>query len=833
MKTLFSTLLGIYCFFGFAQNYYLDSNHPYDSSITTPAEFFGFEIGEWHLSHDQISAYVQQLARESDRIKIQKRGKTFEGRQLWLLIYSSPDNIDRLETLRQKHIALSESSATVTDFSDHPLVVYQGFSIHGNEASGTNAAVLWAYHLAASQAESTQAQLEQTIVLLDPCFNPDGVQRFSSWVNSHRNTNLNPDNNDREYSEAWPRGRTNHYWFDLNRDWLPAQLPESQARIKTYTDWLPNVLTDHHEMSTNATFFFQPGIPSRVNPLTPAKNQELTAQLGNYHAAALNKIGSLYYSQESYDDFYYGKGSTYPDVNGGIGILFEQASSRGHLQNSVNGELSFPFTIRNQLKTAFSTLEGAHEIRNELLQYYQDFYTQARALGNKYSKDAYVFGSSKDHLRATYLAKTLQRHGIEVYPPKNGWKSEQSELDGSNSFVVPMQQKKIKLIQAMFNRQTSFKDSLFYDISAWSFPLAFNVQLEKVPMKDVLEESRSSSINPPEGFVSETSNYGYLIQNQSYLLPRAWGALQRKDLRAKISLKPFSHEGQQYSYGTTFIPVQQQSLPPEELFTFLQELAAENGLMIYGVKGGLTQGIDLGSNNFRPLEKVKIGLVVGDGVRSYDAGEIWHLWDYRWDNPPTKLDANRLNSIALDDYSHLILPSYSGTAIAPEKIASYVKSGGTLIAYRNSIRWLKKHDLISPKIISPQERNSPASFEERQNYFGAQRIGGAIFETILDRSHPINFGQSNNTLPMFRNTGIFIEASKDRFNNPIQYTQKPLLSGYISEENLELLKGSVPFQISRLGKGKILIFTDNTQFRAFWYGTNRLLANAVYLSSMM
>ena len=832
MKKNLLVLLGLLSSFTFGQIQYLDPNHPYDDSITTPADFFGFEVGEWHLSHDQISSYVQQLARESDRIQIQKRGKTYEGRSLWLLIYSSPDNISQLEELRQKHLSLSQNSVLVEP-SDQPLVVYQGFSIHGNEASGANAGVLWAYHLAASLDAQTLEQLEQTIILLDPSFNPDGLQRFSTWVNSNRNAHLSSDNNDREYNEPWPRGRTNHYWFDLNRDWLPAQLPESQVRIQTYKEWLPNVLTDHHEMGTDATFFFQPGIPSRVNPLTPSKNQELTEKMGQFHASALNQIGSLYYTQENYDDFYYGKGSTYPDVNGGVGILFEQASSRGHLQKSENGELSFPFTIRNQLTAAFSTLKGAHELREELIQYFQDFYAANRKLGLKLKDDAYVFGDAQDPVRSQALAQILHRHGISVYRPKENWESKVSGLNAQNSYVVPMNQTKIKLIQAMFNRQTEFKDSLFYDISAWSFPLAFNLRLQKASAKNTLGDQVNPEAEKIKGSVSEQSSYGYLIQNQRYLLPKAWGELQQKKIRTKISLKPFIHEGQTYDYGTTFIPVQNQNLSGDELYSYLKELAQSNALEIYGVRGGLTQGIDLGSRNIKTLPEVRVALLVGSGVSSYDAGEIWHLWDQRWSNPPTKIDVSQANRVDLNRYTHLIMPSYSGKLISSEKIKSFVRSGGTLIAYKNSISWLDKNELIKLSFVKAAERNSPASFEDRQNYYGAQRIGGAIFEAHLDRSHPITFGISTEKIPLFRNTSLFLEAAKDRYNNPIQYTKDPLLSGYISKENLSLIPETVPFKVERLGQGKILLFTDNTQFRAFWYGTNRLLANAVFLSSFM
>lgn len=296
-----------------------------------------------------------------------------------------------------------------------PLVVYQGFSIHGNEPSGANAGLLAAYHLAASESLETTELLKSLVILFDPSFNPDGLQRFANWANTNRNMNLNADPNDREYNEAWPRGRTNHYWFDLNRDWLPAQLPESRARIKTFIDWLPNILTDHHEMGTNSSFFFQPGISSRVNPLTPKMNQELTKEIGTYHIAAFNKLGSLYYSEEDYDDFYYGKGSTYPDVNGSIGILFEQASSRGHIQESDNGLLSFPFTVRNQLTAEFSTLKAATSMRVKLLQYMRKFYNDARLESSKVKQKAIVIGNDKDPATLYHLAETIERHKIKIH----------------------------------------------------------------------------------------------------------------------------------------------------------------------------------------------------------------------------------------------------------------------------------------------------------------------------------------------------------------------------------------------------------------------------------
>ncbi|MEZ4857175.1 MAG: M14 family metallopeptidase, partial [Flavobacteriaceae bacterium] len=322
-------------------SYYLPTDVTYASAIPTPESIIGHEVGEWHVTHDKLVQYMYALAAASDRITIENRGTTFEGRPLILLTITAPTHHAHLETIKSAHFSLTEKDAASLAIDKMPIVVYQGFSIHGNEPSGSNAALLVAYYLAAAQGPKIDTLLNNTVILFDPSFNPDGLQRFSTWANSHKAQNINPDPNDREYNEVWPGGRTNHYWFDLNRDWLPAQLPESRVRIKTFHEWYPNIVTDHHEMGTHSTFFFQPGIPSRTHPLTPKKNQELTAAIGKFHAKAFDKLGSFYYTEEDYDDFYYGKGSTFPDINGAVGILFEQASSRGHAQESDNGILTF------------------------------------------------------------------------------------------------------------------------------------------------------------------------------------------------------------------------------------------------------------------------------------------------------------------------------------------------------------------------------------------------------------------------------------------------------------------------------------------------------------
>ncbi|GFD73697.1 peptidase M14 [Tenacibaculum sp. KUL113] len=810
-------------------SYYLPKNVSYNSNIPTPKSVLGHEVGEWHVTHDKLVEYMKALANASDRVVLENRGITYEGRPLVLLTITSSKNHQNLEEIRENHIKATNDA--FIDVSNSPIVVYQGFSIHGNEASGSNAALAAAYYLAAAEGQKIDELLNNSVILFDPAMNPDGLQRFAYWANTNKANNINPDPNDREYHEVWPGGRTNHYWFDMNRDWLPVQLPESRARIETFHKWLPNILTDHHEMGTNSTFFFQPGIPSRTNPLTPKMNQELTKEIATYHAKAFDKIGSTYYSEESFDDFYYGKGSTFPDINGGIGILFEQGSSRGHAQESENGVLTFPFTIRNQFTAALSTLEAAKNMRTKILQYQQGFYKNSRS---SETNKAIVFGDEKDATKTNHLAEVLQRHQIKLHELKEDFTSNGKRFKKGYSYVVPMNQKNHRLVKAMFDVRTTFKDSLFYDVSAWTFNYAFGVDYaDNVSLSKAGAEV--TQLQPKQGTIQQKSSVGYLFSWNEYSTPKALNTILEKGLRAKVAMKEFVNDGNSYDYGTIFIPAQNQKLNGNELFDFLGKVANENYIEIKGVSTGLNEGIDLGSRNFEAVKKQKVAMLVGKGVTSYDAGEIWHLLDQRYDMKLTKLDTDYASRVNLDKYTTIIVPnSRSIDKNLVEKLKVWVRNGGVLIGYRNTVNWLSNRGFINVKFNKAKiDSVNNVSFENRSLQFGAQVIGGAIFEAKIDRSHPINFGYKNEKIALFRNTKQFIQADAKSYNNPIQYTNNPLLSGYISKENLKELKNTVPFKAGRLGSGRVIVFTDNTNFRGFWFGTNKLLINAVFFGKLM
>ncbi|MFC6997870.1 M14 family metallopeptidase [Rufibacter roseus] len=823
-------------------SYYLPAHVTYNESIPTPKELLGYEIGDWHVSHDQLVSYMKAMDAASDRITLVEYARTHENRPLLLLTISSPDNHRQIEGIKQKHQQLTDPNVSgKLDISNMPAVIWMGYSVHGNEPSGSNASLLAVYHLAAAQGPEIERLLRETVILVDPSINPDGLHRFSTWVNSNRGKNLVTDPNNREFSETWPGGRTNHYWFDLNRDWLPLQHPESRGRLAKFHEWKPNLLTDHHEMGTNSTFFFQPGIPSRNHPLSPAKAFEITKKISTYHAKALDKIGSFYYTEESYDDFYYGKGSTYPDVNGAVGILFEQASSRGHAQESVNGVLTFPFTIRNQFTTTLSSLEAVQNMRQEMLEHQRTFYQQSVKEGAKAGAAAYIFGTEKDAMRAYHLAEIMQQHQIQLHRPKQNITVGNMTYTPENAYIVPLAQPQYRLIEAMFEKRTKFQDSLFYDISAWTFPLAFN--LDCATLKNTKDAGpRLDQIVKPTGTLEGGQNhYAYAFEWHGYYAPRALYQLQELGIQTRVATNRFSTvNGQSFDYGSILIPVTGQSLPPDSLYTHLQNIAQSNGITIYSLSTGLnSEGVSLGSPTMLNLKQPKVVMVVEGGVSYLDAGEIWHLLDDRFGMQVTLLTQDRLNRANLSRYNTIILPDGSFNDISTsgrEKLRSWVQGGGTLVATGNSLRWLASNNLGEFNFRTTTgtgAKTVQGLYADLENARGAQQIGGAIFDTRLDLSHPLGYGYTKSQLPIFRNSTLFLERSQNPYANPLMYTADPLQAGYISNHNYANLKSSAAIGVSAIGSGRVIGIVDNPNFRAFWYGTNKLFLNSLFFGQII
>ncbi|MEX0769492.1 MAG: M14 family metallopeptidase [Balneolaceae bacterium] len=824
---------------------YLPDGETYDPSVPQPADVIGHEVGEWHVTHDKLVYYMRALANASARVTIEEYASTYEGRPLILLTITSPENQADIASIKENQAALRnpERSGNL-DLSELPVIVNLGYSVHGNEPSGSNASMVVAYHLAAAQSQEVLSLLENSVILIDPSLNPDGLNRFATWVNVHKSNTTVTDPNAREFNEVWPGGRTNHYWFDLNRDWLPVQHPSSRGRIQKFHEWKPNVLADFHEMGSNSTYFFQPGVPERTHPLTPEQNQNLTQAIAEYHADALDEIRELYYTGESYDDFYYGKGSTYPDIQGAVGILFEQASSRGHARENDYGIKTFAYTILNQVTTSLSTLKASLELKEELQEHMRGFFREAVQEARSSRVKGYVVGEADDLGRTWHLAEMLIPHSIEIYELTRDLEAGGTEFQEGKAFVIPAEQLQHKLITAMFERRTAFNDSLFYDVSAWTLPYAMNLpfaELEAGEFSSNLLGDLADDLQVPGGeVVGGRSNYSYLFEWNEYYAPRALYRLQKEGVRTTVASKPFqaiTTSGiKDFDFGTIQVPIgiQDEAVTDENLFRIMNRIAANDGITVYSLDRGMTsRGIDLGSPSFQVLEKPSVAILGGEGMNGYEAGEAWHLFDRRFSIPATVMDHKNLSVADLDRYNVLVLVSGNYNALTNreiKKIKEWTDGGGTLIAIREAVRWANREGLTNLEFIEPEgQLEGPRRYVDISDYQGARGIGGSIFNGRLDLTHPLGYGYKDENIPLFRNSTIFMKKAQNPFATPVYYSsENPLAAGYISDENLERVQGSASVIVSRRGSGRVISMIDNPNFRAFWFGTQKLFMNAVF-----
>lgn len=834
---------------------YLPAEVSYDEGIPKPASVLGFEVGQWHARHDQLVRYMEALASSSNRVSLSIQGRTHEGRLLALLTITSPTNHQRLEEIRRRHVERPEEE-------DGPVVVWLGYSIHGDEASGSNASMLTAYHLAAARGSEMERLLDRSVILIDPSLNPDGMGRFAQWANGHRGRQPAAATLHREHQQVWPGGRTNHYWFDLNRDWLLQQHPESQARLRTLREWRPHLLGDYHEMGSDRTYFFQPGVPQRVNPLSPPSNLELTRRIATYHAAALNKDKSLYFSEESFDDFYPGKGSTYPDLTGGIGVLFEQGSARGHRHETPYGVRDFSEGVKNHFLTSLSMVKAADELRDDLRAYQRHFFASASSEARSDPQGGWVFSTSGDPARSYHLRQLLARHGLQVHALSRDLEVEGQSFEASSALLVPADQEGYRLAKSLFEIRKEFADSTFYDVSTWNLPLAFGARWAALPRKTFATLSLGEPLAPPKAtpgaFSSANagSTYAFLIEGSNYYVHRTAYRLLAAGFRPMVATRPFEaevetetngkNEVRAFDYGTLVIPAEPSS-DGGALVALLSTSAAKDSLDIHRASTGLTpSGIDLGSPNLKPLRQPKPLLLVGSGISPYEAGEVWHLLDYRFGVELPLVEITKLETLDLNAFSHLLLVDGDYKALNEKvvaKVHTWIEGGGIVIANKRAALWAEKNLQApekNPSLTNPpgpttavaaeadgtQAPRTPyAEFEAQRQ---AQRISGAAFEVELDLSHPLAFGYQQTRLPVFRNSNKVLTASSNPFENVFFYSSSPQLAGFSSPENIEKIASTPSAVVRRQGKGAVIHFADNLNFRGFWYGTNKLYLNALF-----
>jgi len=818
-----------------AQDYFFKDKAPFNKVIPTPEEFLGYPIGEQHTRHDLIVAYFYKLAEVSDRATIEVYGKTHEQRKLVMLTVSSPKNLSNLESIKNQHLAFVDPNKNPKNYNDVPVFIQLGYNVHGNEPSSSEAALLTAYTLVASTNSEVINYLNKSIIFIDPTINPDGRDRHTQWANQFKAKALVSDNIDAEHNEAWPRGRTNHYWFDLNRDWLLGVHPESQGKLKWMHSWYPNVVTDFHEMGTNSNHFFEPMKPiGSLDPIMPKENYEdLNDLFAPYFSSALDKIGSFYYTKESFDGTYPGYGSSYPDLQGGLALLFEQASSRGHVQDTDYGKMTFAFTIRNQYTSGFATIKAAVENIAFLRKYQQTFFKTAILQKAKTGFAGYEFGDDYDMNRNKAFIEQLLSHKIKVY--KKGKK-----------FVVPLKQAQHRMVQTMFETYSKYRDSVYYDASAWSVANFYNMKSKG--LKSVKLGAEIKSVN---GIVNNTkikkASYAYILDWNDYYTPAALYYMQSKGLTVASAFKPFTistnNGNKSFNYGSLLIPISKQKKSSAEVYKIVSAAQTKYDIPVFGTNSGYSiKGIDLGSNNFRALTKPKVAMLVGEGVNSLEAGEVWHLLDTRIDMPITKVRMNNFRRANLDKNNTLVMVSgnYSQLdSIQRLKLKNWVSKGNTIVTIAGGSKWLIDKKIVKESLTKKskvkdkkKEEIKRLPFVDARENKGRERVGGIILEVDLDLTHPLGFGYRSEKLPVYKNNMIFLSPSKNAYATVAKYTNNPHIDGFITQKNLDtFIKPSASLLVSKIGKGRAVLFADNPNFRGAWYGTNKLFLNALFLGN--
>lgn len=842
LPAIFGLLLLICTSTSWSQDYFTAAYAPFDKNIPSPEEFLGYPIGDQHTRHDQIVSYLEKLAELSNKASIAEYGRTHERRKLVMLTITSESNLSNLDNLKEQHLAFIDTDQNRTNYGEVPIFIQLGYNVHGNEPSSSEAAMLTAYTLVASQHPEIKKYRDGSVIFLDPTINPDGRDRHTQWANSFKGSPLVSDNIDAEHTEMWPRGRTNHYWFDLNRDWLLAINPESRGKLDWYHSWYPNVVTDFHEMGTNSTHFFEPMLPiGSKDPIMPKENYEdLNSLFAPYFSDALDEIGSFYFTKEAFDGTYPGYGSSYPDLQGALALLFEQASSRGLLQDTDFGTISFPFTIRNQYTSGMATVKASVENGATLREYQQDFFTSAirntKGKNDKTQYEAYEFGDPHDKNRTKAFIDKLLKHRIKTY------------AKGDGRYVVPTRQPQKRMVQSVFETYREYRDSVYYDASAWSVGNFYNMRyqgLSSVP-------SLGQEITTTDGLSKVTpvvkTNYAYLVNYDDYNAPALLAYIQKEGIQASTAFKPFTSKTTEgnidFNYGTLLIPVSRQKLDKDEVYTIIKEAQAKFNVPVYATKTGFSiKGVDLGSRNFRKIEEPKALMIIGDGTSSYEAGEVWHLLDTRVHLPITKVLKSNFGRVELQEYNTLVMVSgnYSSfTDADKERIKDWVRDGNTLITSAGASSWAIKEKIAKGKLIEKEKEKDSTKIEPRQNYVdqgpnrGKERLGGSIFEVDLDLTHPIGFGHRYNTMPVYKNNNVWLQPSKDEYNTVAQYTADPHIDGFISEKNLnDFMKKSASIIVDTQGRGRVILFADNMNFRGSWYGTNKLFLNALFFGSLI
>lgn len=815
MKKLFPILALLFYFNGEAQ-------------LQSPEEFLGYELGTQFTRHHQVIDYVKHVAKNSSLALTESYGKTYENRTLQLVYLSSAENLAQLETLRKDHLRSIGYETGSPESGKEFSVVWLSYNVHGNESTSTEAALKTLHTLVTEK----QAWLEKLVVIMDPCINPDGRDRYVNWYNQVKSTPFDIDPKANEHYEDWPGGRYNHYYHDLNRDWAWLSQVESQQRLPHYLSWMPQIHVDFHEQGVDSPYYFAPAVEPYHEILTDFQ-RDFQVTIAKNHAKYFDKEGWLYFTDDVFDLLYPGYGDTYPMFNGAIGMTYEQGGSgRAGLGilNSVGDVLSLKDRIAHHYTSGLSTVEVAYNNVQKLNQEFQAYHARKN---NTYK--AYVLEGQEDKIAT--LAALMEAHqiplkklaqrtsikGVEYSSQKT-----KNTTFSPSALVIDGTGKKNNLVQALFEPKTFYSDSLTYDITSWSLPFAHGLKAvatnQSLKTVSYNQEASTTSIDP--------NAYAYAAERKSIEDGKLLAALIKADLRVYYNQEPLTNGGKRWERGSVFV-LKGENRQQADLAGTIEEIVKTTQQPMHSLASGFSdEGPDLGSNKMRFIDNTKIGILKSDRATPASYGEIWHFFEQQLGYPLMQLSEDRLNESFLQDLDVLIIPSgYYGNLIdqaGENALAQWTKKGGRIVAIGNAVSSFANHEQLSLKKKSSQEDDKEIAYGDRERENIRSSIYGSIYKATLDATHPLATGYNNNYFTL--KTSATAYELLDNYGTAA-YLSKGIQphAGFSGDKAVKLQSESLLFGSERFGAGTVVYLVDNVLYRNFWENGKLWLVNAIFM----
>lgn len=820
------------------------------AQIKSPEQFLGYEIGTRFTRHDNIVAYFNYIANAVPAlVKLEQYGETNEHRPLYLAFVSTAENIKNLESIRLNNLRLAHMAKDkMNPTEDAPAIVWLSYNVHGNEAASSEAAMLTLFAMVNPANTQTKEWAKNTVVVIDPCLNPDGRDRYVNWYNSMVGTNFNPEKIAREHHEPWPGGRSNHYNFDLNRDWAWQTQVESRARVAQYNKWLPQVHVDYHEQGYNDPYYFAPAAKPYHEVLTKWQ-RDFQVTIGKNHAKYFDQNGWLYFTNVRFDLFYPSYGDTYPLYNGSIGMTYEQGGIGAGLGIITHEQdtLTLRDRVLHHYTTGLSTIEVSSKNAASLVKEFHTYFTHA-VNGNVGEYKTYVIkNKAGDAARIQSLISLLDKNNIQ-YGTASGSskgyhyfnKKEEAFTISPGDLVVSATQPKAAMVKVLFEPQSKLEDSATYDITAWALPYVYGLdafatkQMINVNIGKVLPDFIPN--NPADA-------YGYVIRWEGTSSAKAVAQLLAKGIKMRFSQEPFAVSGQQFERGSVIITKKGNTGFGNYLWNEVAKICNENKVQMNAVNTGMVQkGYDFGSDLVHALISPKVAMLTGEGVSSTAAGDVWSFFDNELKYKITLINASDFNRINLYDIDVLILPDgYYRFLNDKESAAAFqhwIEKGGRVIALESAVSQLsrqewsilksKTEDADKTKEKNKEDYSALLPYESRERDPLSNSTPGAIFKVDVDNTHPLMYGYPSYYYTLKMDNSVY-EFIKEGGWNAGVLKKENQMAGYVGYKLSPLLKDGLLFGVQDMGNGSITYLSDNVLFRNFWENGKLMFCNSVFM----